>query len=101
MVKKRKFYTPNVFSPNFDGTNDVFYLQSGSDVELVKSFMIFDRNGGQIFTQNNLFTNDASNGWDGTFKGKIMDTGVYTWFAEVLFLDGQVEVYKGDVMLLR
>lgn len=101
VVKKRKFHMANVFSPNNDGINDFFYLQSGSDVELVKSFMIFDRNGGQIYTRGNLLPNNASTGWDGTFKGKVMDTGVYTWFAEVLFLDGQVEVYSGSVTLLK
>jgi gliding motility-associated-like protein len=101
VIKKRKFFSPNVFSPNSDGINDFFYVQGGADVQLVKSFMVFDRNGGQVFANNNFLPNDFSQGWDGRFKGKNMDAGVFAWFAEVLFLDGQVEVYSGDVTLLK
>ena len=78
-----------------------FYVQSGSDVQQVKSFIIFDRNGGKLFSNANFLPNDYSQGWDGRFHGKTMNPGVFTWFAEVLFLDGAVEIYRGDVTLLR
>lgn len=45
--------------------------------------------------------NDPSQGWDGLFRGRMMDPGVYVYFFEVVFADGSVRLYKGDVTLVR
>jgi hypothetical protein len=45
--------------------------------------------------------NDAAAGWDGTFRGKNSQAGIYAWYAEVEFIDGFVVVLKGDITLLR
>ncbi|QLH28318.1 MAG: gliding motility-associated C-terminal domain-containing protein [Candidatus Parvibacillus calidus] len=39
------YFAPNVFSPNFDGINDVFKLYFDDKVYKVKSFRVFDRWG--------------------------------------------------------
>ncbi|MCP4441075.1 MAG: gliding motility-associated C-terminal domain-containing protein, partial [Aureispira sp.] len=62
---------------------------------------VYDRWGELIFEGTGLSINDASTGWDGTFKGKPMNSGLYAWYAEVEFADGHVEVIKGDITLLR
>jgi hypothetical protein len=49
----------------------------------------------------NVNTNDPQYGWDGTLNGVELSSGVYAWFAEVLFIDGHVERIKGDVSLLK
>jgi hypothetical protein len=39
--------------------------------------------------------------WDGTFNGKRMQPGVFVWFAEIEFVDNEVEIFRGDVMLIK
>jgi hypothetical protein len=45
--------------------------------------------------------NDPDFGWDGSHRGQIMNAGVYVYFAEIEFIDGEVVLFKGEVILLR
>lgn len=99
--RDRKIYMANAFSPNNDGANDKFMVQSGVGVVQVKSFRVFDRYGALVFEQTNFQPNDPDFGWDGQFNGRELNTGVYVFMAEIEFLDGLTEVFKGDVMLMR
>ncbi|MCB9299078.1 MAG: gliding motility-associated C-terminal domain-containing protein [Lewinellaceae bacterium] len=99
--KKRPIYIPNVFSPNEDGRNDVFYIQAGPGVREVKSFLIFNRWGEPVFENYNFQPNDPSQGWDGVYRGEKMNGAVFAYFAEIEFIDGEVILFKGDVMLMR
>ena len=101
-VKKvRNVFVPNAFSPNGDGINDNLTVFAGVQVTKIKSFKLFDRWGNFMYEFYNLPPNDVASGWDGTFKGKKMDVGVYVWFAELEFVDGEVLIFKGDVTLVR
>lgn len=99
--KDRKIYIPNVFSPNLDGTNDIFMVFGGLGVVEVESFRVFDRSGSMVYEALNFRPNDPNYGWDGTFKGRKLNTGVFVYVAEIAFVDGLVEVFKGDVVLMR
>ena len=57
--------------------------------------------GTLVFENYNFQTNNLSIGWDGRYKGEMLNPGVYTWFAEVEFLDGKVELFEGGVTLVR
>ncbi|MCC7465363.1 MAG: gliding motility-associated C-terminal domain-containing protein, partial [Saprospiraceae bacterium] len=98
--RKRLIYPPNIFSPNEDGENDYFTLYAKGVVE-IRKLAIFDRWGEQMFVRERFLPNDESLGWDGTFKGEPMNPGVYVWYAEVVFPDGETEVIYGDVTILR
>ncbi len=98
---RKRLHIPNVFSPNEDGTNDYFTLFGGSNAVTIKSLQIYDRWGNQVFVKNNIPLNEESEGWDGTFNGQKMPTAVYVFRAEVVFTDGEVEQYKGDILLMR
>ncbi len=101
-VSKARFvYAPNAFSPNNDGRNDEFTLFSGDQVLRVNSLQIFDRWGALMFQNFNFEPNNLSIGWDGRHKGKMMMPGVYTWFAEIEYLDGEIGVLEGGVTLIR
>ncbi|MEM9821909.1 MAG: gliding motility-associated C-terminal domain-containing protein [Bacteroidota bacterium] len=93
--KGREVYIPNAFSPNGDGANDRFLLYPGQSVEEVLSYQVFNRWGAVVFES------EGNEPWDGRFKGQLLDPGVYVWMAEVLFLDGLVKRYQGDVSLIR
>ncbi|MFQ5447153.1 MAG: gliding motility-associated C-terminal domain-containing protein, partial [Saprospiraceae bacterium] len=97
----RRVYVPNAFSPNNDGINDNLTVFAGKQVANIRTFRIFNRWGAVVYEHFNLPPNDPALGWDGRFKGKEMDAGVFAWFAEVEFLDGQTELFEGDVTLMR
>ncbi len=99
--KDRPVYVPNAFSPNGDGLNDVFVIYAGKQVKSIKSFLIFDRWGETVWKYYDFLPNDIAYGWDGTFRNNVLNTGVFTWFAEIEFVDGEVELYEGDVTILK
>lgn len=94
-----RFQMPNAFSPNNDGTNDLFRPISTLP-PVPFEFKIFDRWGNQIYRAN-----QNSTGWDGNYKGKPMPTDVYVWFlnATIESCEGeQKDIYlEGEVTLLR
>lgn len=95
-------YLPNSFSPNEDGRNDRFFPQAIVElVEKVHSMQVFDRWGNQLFVQKDFLPNDASKGWDGTYKDEPMDSGVYVYYLEIEFINGKKEVISGDVALFK
>ena len=67
----------------------------------IQDFEIFNRWGDIMYKLTNFQPNDPALGWDGTFRGKPLDPGVYVYWAKVKFVDGTVEVFKGDVTLIR
>jgi len=95
----RQIFSPNAFSPNADGINDYFYLQSPHPATIL-SFQIFDRWGVLIYDIKNIPLNQAQMGWDGRIKGQIAQNGVYVWQAEIQFFDGKKEGWSGDVMVI-
>ncbi len=99
--KERNFFVPNAFSPNGDGINDILLPFGGPDVAVVRSFNIFDRWGEEVHRANNFSPNDPEFGWDGRFKGKKTQSGVYIFFAVVEFIDGTVIEYTNDITLIK
>lgn len=87
-------YLPSGFTPNNDGVNDVLYIRSNfvSDVYLT----IYDRWGEKLFE-----TNDIKKGWDGIFKGKLLDQGVYGYYMTFTCNNGQESFKKGNITLMR
>lgn len=92
------FYVPNTFTPDGDNYNNVFYpvFSSGYDYKNY-GFMIFNRWGELIYE-----TNQIGEGWDGTYKGKECQEGVYTWKLKVMnSVSDRKEEHVGHVTLLR
>jgi gliding motility-associated-like protein len=93
-------FIPNTFSPNADGTNDLFYPR-GSGVFSIKSMKVFSRWGEVVFEQNNFNANDVSKAWNGTFKGSKLNPDVYVYIVEVLCDNNEAIVFKGNVALIK
>jgi gliding motility-associated-like protein len=93
-------FIPNVFSPNADDNNDVFYPRSGFKTKI--NFMkIYNRWGQLIFENYNFISNDPLSGWDGTFKNTYSDAGLYSYIIQATCFDGSLLLYNGDVTMLR
>jgi len=88
-------HVPNGFSPNGDGNNDLLDIFVGKDVERF-TFNLYDRWGHQVF-----FTETNQILWDGTYKAKPSNTGVYAYKINVVFIDNRQEVIHGNVTLIR
>ncbi len=99
--ERRRVYTPNIFSPNGDGINDEFIFNAGCEVSKILTADIFDRWGNVIFHREDFTPNDSAFAWDGKFKNEKLSHGVFTWFTEVEFIDGEVIPYSGTVTIIK
>lgn len=87
--------SPNAFTPNGDGRNDVFYPLARNRQAKVKVFQVFNRYGQLVY-----YTIKTGQGWDGTMNNRACDAGVYFYYLEYTIGDRQY-VEKGDVTLIR
>lgn len=96
VLVRKEYYAgvPEAFSPNGDGVNDVLFVRGNGITDL--QFFVYNRHGQKIFES---FSQD--NGWDGTFKGRRLDPGLFVYFARITYLSGYQEVIKGEVNLIR
>lgn len=92
-------FIPNVFTPNGDGINDLFYVVGSgldpSDFEL----LVFNRWGQLIFESNQI-----EKKWDGRNKSgtHYVSDGVYPYIVKVGLLDGPERIERsGHVTVLR
>ena len=98
--KVYNLYLPNAFSPDFDGVNDRFFPMGKSNV-FIESMEIYDRWGDLVYTGGEFFASDENAGWDGKTGGQPAETGVYVYYVEAIFADGESALFKGDVTLVR
>ena len=94
-------FIPNIFSPDGDGINDVLFVQANNGIAEVLTFRIFDRWGNMVFEDQIFAPNDPAHGWDGVYKGKMMNPGVYVYHAEIKTKDGEVISKTGDITVVR
>lgn len=99
VVKDNKIiYVPNSFTPDGDEFNNVFapVITAGYDLQNY-SFTIYDRWGETLFESH-----DAAKGWDGTYQGKLVQAGIYTWTIRIKNLDDdRYEVFNGHLNMMR
>ncbi len=91
------YFTPNAFTPNGDGINDVFHpIGNVIDLETYE-LSIYDRWGQVIFQST-----DPYEGWDGTAGGKEVPNGVFVFRAFITdaILKDRYELF-GHVTLFR
>lgn len=88
-------HVPNAFSPNGDGNNDLLLLFVGEDVQSF-IFTVYDRWGNRV-----LQTSDPTFKWDGEYKNKPLNTGVFAYQLEITYFGGLQEVKSGNITLIR
>jgi gliding motility-associated-like protein len=94
VTKDHNVYIPNIFTPNFDGKNDVFLVYGTGITKL--EMVIFDRWGEKLFTST-----DQLKGWDGTYKGVLSKNDSYVYLINYTSLDGKKHTKTGHVSLLK
>lgn len=87
-------FVPNAFSPNYDGNNDTLYV-FGNCIEIL-DFAVYDRWGELVFS-----TQSVQEGWDGTYKGNPMNSGVFVYYLKAQLYDDTLVSRHGDINLFR
>lgn len=99
ICQNSNLFIPNTFSPNNDGSNDVFYPR-GRGLERVKTLRIFNRWGEVVFEKRDFPVNDPNQGWNGRYKGQAPKADVYVYQAEVYCDNGQIIKLNGNIALI-
>jgi gliding motility-associated-like protein len=94
-------WIPSAFTPNGDGQNET--LKVFGNLSNLKSidFKIFNRWGEKVFEA--LDTATAAKGWDGTYLGKLQDSGVFTYAIRAFYTSDIASGIndKGSITLIR
>ena len=93
-------FIPNAFTPDGDGVNDQFYVQSRG-ISNVKSMRIYSRWGELVFEKYNAMPNDKSSGWDGKVRGILANPDVYVYICEVVCEKGAIQLLKGNIAIIK
>jgi gliding motility-associated-like protein len=87
-------YIPTAFSPNNDGVNDCFSIKGvgfeGFD------FQIFNRWGNVVYSST-----DENDCWDGTYNGKPVPMGAYSWRLMVDLPFDEISIKEGILNIIR
>lgn len=88
-VVKIDYQIPNVFTPNLDGINDLFYINT--DVINARNLCIYNRWGVMVFNSIKNFY------WDGrTTSGELCNAGTYYYIIQT-----ETETFKGFLELIK
>lgn len=88
-------FVPTAFTPDGNGLNDLF-IPGYQGIKQLDYFSVFNRWGERIF-----FSKNVSAGWDGTYKAKPVEPGVYVWMIRAIDYVGKVYEQKGTVTVIR
>ena len=94
-------YIANVFTPVNNGQNNDIWVSCGPSVAEIRRFAIFDRWGNMVFECHNALPNDAALRWNGQFNGRNLPPAVYIYQVEVSYIDGRLQLIRGDITLTK
>lgn len=86
---------PSTFTPNNDGLNDFLYPLNAYKARNLK-FIVYNRYGQMVF-----YTEDWTKKWNGKYKGKPADGGVYIWLLSYTDINNNKVETKGTVLLIK
>jgi gliding motility-associated-like protein len=87
-------FVPNAFSPNNEGKNELECVY-GNCIKSME-FSVYDRWGEKVFTST-----DTKICWDGTYKGKKLNTGVFVYYLKATLYNRSEISKKGNINLFR
>ncbi|MFH0841092.1 MAG: PKD domain-containing protein [Bacteroidota bacterium] len=97
---------PNAFIPNPNGPSGGFYTNRSDEDAFVfhpvhsgvaeYQLRIFNRRGMMVFESS-----DVNTGWDGYYKGQLVEPGVYIWKVRGNYINGEPFTLMGDVTLFK
>lgn len=90
-------YVPNSFSPDGNGTNEIFIPYVAGDDPKSYLFRVYNRWGEMLFQST-----AKEKGWNGTFKDKKCASDTYIWTLRTKYKNGErLKEYSGHVTVIR
>lgn len=88
---------PNVFTPNNDGVNEVFFINLDGAQEI--KLIISNRWGNLVkeYENNSLSSPISIDAWDGKFHGEDVSDGVYYYTIKVIDTEDKTHSYQGFI----
>jgi len=86
---------PNVFTPNYDGINDLFIPIRYKNIAEA-NMKIYNRWGNLVYTSDQVI-----NGWNGKIKNKECPDGIYFWIVNYSDKNSYSNSIRGAVTLMR
>jgi len=112
-ISNGALYVPNAFAPEFTGGSELVrvWKPAGFGLQSYHAY-IYNTYGELLWDSDKLQDTEPLEGWDGTYKGVLMQQDVYVWKIEAVFQDGShwsgmnykntgVKKTIGDVTLIR
>ncbi len=94
-VEDGEVSTPTAFTPDNDGTNDLWIIENLSTSYPEAVVEVYNRWGNKIFESDPGYTQP----WDGTFEGNAMPVGSYYYI--INFNDGTREAETGTITIIK
>lgn len=92
---KQTFLVPNAFTPNNDRLNDCFGIKNWINIRELE-FSIYNRWGELVY-----FTKNASDCWDGKYKGLMQDSGTFIYMIKAKTACSDSIYKQGTFLLIR
>ncbi|MCB0542480.1 MAG: gliding motility-associated C-terminal domain-containing protein [Saprospiraceae bacterium] len=99
-VEKTNVYFPNIIKPGSD-QDAYFTLFAGEGITRIISMQVYNRGGGVVFERSDFPPNDPIMGWNGRWRNKPVQPGVYPWITIVEYLDGKRQQFHGNVTVVN
>ena len=99
--EQKSIYAPNAFTPNGDGVNDRFQIHGGDQIKTILDLAIYNRWGELVYQNVKTPISSTDHGWDGTFNNKVLENGIFVYFAIIEFEDGSTKQFKGTFQLMK
>ena len=95
--KEFNLLAPNSFSPNGDGTNDLWFPKALESGYYKFELKIYDRNNRLVYT-----TQDPQGFWNGMINGsQVKSEEFFMWNANVIDPNGIQQQYKGVILVVN
>ncbi|TVZ55467.1 gliding motility-associated-like protein [Lutibacter sp. Hel_I_33_5] len=88
---------PTFFTPNNDGVNDTWTVRGADSTTFPTSEIYIYNRFGKVIKEIKL----DGNGWDGTFNGKVLDSGDYWVSVYLVDKKGKVRDHKSHFSLIK
>lgn len=100
--KKNNIYFPNAINPeSVNYENRYFYPYGDLGIVNVRRMVVADRWGSILFDKADFEPRKPFLGWDGRYNEKILPNDVYTYWAELVRVDGSSIIRSGTVTIIR
>jgi len=85
---------PTAFTPNGDGENDLLKVRGNNFSQVYLE--VYNRWGEKVYEAK-----DSNTGWDGTYKGVLLNSEVFVYYLRVTCPDKTKLEKKGTITLIR